>query len=245
MTTTRTHRPHVAPPPRRPSRRARALALAAVAVPLGTPLALAPPVSAASFSTDFDYACSSAIGSSPTEYTIEAEVPDEVVAGEPFDLSPVVLSGTAPVDLLLVQLTFEVDDPDGADATDGLSRQFFGPGSTNPPGPIAPEGSYNSTPEMTFGFVATGEVGSTIEFYSSTVSSTAAEIGNPSNTLDVACERVSEKPFATTTIVAPPPPSTTTTTTSTSTTTQPEADVLGIQAAAPAQPVVAAANLTG
>jgi len=109
---------------------------------------------------------------------------------------------------------------------------------------------------MSFRFVASGAVGTTVDFFSGTMASVVADISDPSYTVAVTCARASGSSFASTTIVAEPPETTTTTTTTTTPTTTttsgaPEsdgADVLGagLTAAPPASTsVVARPAFTG
>lgn len=244
------HRRSTAPPTRSPSRRGYAALAAGAAVAVlavVTPPALAaraprPAPSTTPGAVTYTYHCSSTAGHSDTEYTLVGTAPAEVVKGSTFSLTNVVISGTVPVDLLLAQLTFRLDAPLNATSVDGLSRTFDGPGSTDPPGPFAPKGSTNSSPPMTFVFVASGPVGSTIAYRPGEVSSIAVEIGNPANRLPVSCHREGGPAFAVTKIIA----ATTTTTTSTTTTTTtapvtPDTGAASVLAATATAPPAAAA----
>jgi hypothetical protein len=192
------------------------LAVAAMATPVRAQLrAPTPGFDAPVTSVAFEYRCSSSVVETDEVYTITGTVPAEVVKGSPFTLDDVVITGTPTVDLLLVSLTVDLVAPIGATSTDGLSRTFLGPGSTTPPGPIAPAGTPNSSPPMSFGFVASGAVGTTVDFFPGTVSSVVADISDPSSTVGVTCTRTGGSSFASTTIVAAPPETTTTTTTTT------------------------------
>ena len=207
-------------------RRRRSVRVAVAAGAVVAVAALAPPVRATLrvptpgfdapvTSVVFSYHCSSSLTESDEFYTITGTVPAEVVQGSEFTLDDVVITGTPTVDLLLVSLTVDLVAPIGATSTDGLSRTFLGPGSTTPPGPYAPAGTPNSSPPMSFTFVASGAVGTTVDFFSGTVSSVVADIANPSYQVPVTCSRTSGSSFASTVIVAQPPPSSTTTTTTT------------------------------
>ena len=151
--------------------------------------------------------------------------------------------------------TVDLVAPIGATSVDGLSRTFLGPGSTTPPGPIAPAGTPNSSPPMSFRFVASGAPGTTVDFFSGTVSSVVADIANPSSTVPVTCTRTGGTSFASTVIVAEPPDTTTTTTTtpppptvpSTTTTTTTPVDPFGVLAAdlTAASPAAVRPSFTG
>jgi len=196
------------------------IAVAALATPVRATLRVPTPgFDAPITSVVFSYHCSSSVAESDELYTITGTVPAEVVQGSEFTLDDVVITGTPTVDLLLVSLTVDLVAPIGATSTDGLSRTFLGPGSTTPPGPIAPAGTPNSSPPMSFGFVASGEVGTTVDFFTGTVSSVVADISDPSFTVPVTCTRTGGSSFASTVIVAAPPVTTTTIPTTTTTTT--------------------------
>ena len=138
---------------------ATVLVIAAVMVGLG------PASVADAASTEHTYHCTSAVGASDTSYTIDAVAPTQVEQGSTFAVDPVVVTGTPPVDLLLADITFGILAPAGATLTSPAEIHFDGPGSTDPPGPIAPAGVPNSSPPMSFSMVATGAVGSTISIY--------------------------------------------------------------------------------
>ena len=231
------------------------LALGSLASPVRATLRVPTPgFDAPTAAVVFTYHCSSSVTESDETYTISGTVPAEVVQGTEFTLADVVVTGTPTVDLLLVSLTVDLVAPIGATSVDGLSRTFLGPGSSVPPGPVAPAGTANSSPPMSFRFVASGAVGTTVDFFSGTMASVVADISDPSYTVAVTCARTSGSSFAATTIVAEPPETTTTTTTAPTTTTTsgaPEsdgADVLGagLTAAPPASTsVVARPAFTG
>jgi hypothetical protein len=201
------------------------LAVAALASPVRATLRTPTPgFDAPATSVVFTYHCSSSVAESDELYTITGTAPAEVVQGGEFTVDDVVITGTPTVDLLLVSLTYNVVAPIGATSVDGLSRTILGPGSMDPPGPIAPAGVPNSSPAWSFRFVASGAVGTTVDFFSGTVSSVVADIANPSITVPVTCTPNTGGAFASTLIVAPPPSTTTTTTSTTlatTTTTQP------------------------
>jgi len=164
---------------------------------------------------DYAYHCDSAAGHSETAYTIVADAPDEVVQGTTFQVTGFVVTGTPPVDLLISHITFAIDPPANATPVSPLFFGFDGPGSTDPPGPIAKKGIPNSSPAMSFTMKATGPVGSTIDIYPGNVSSTVVNPDDLSQTLDVTCARDLPVLLTRTTIVAPPDTTTTTSTTST------------------------------
>lgn len=195
--------------------RAIPAALAATALLSGAAVWAAAPASAG---TTYTFSCSSTAGTSEGTFSMTGTAPATVVQGSEFELTDVVATGTTDIDLWLKSMTIVLDAPAGATPLDGLSRTFVGPAATDPPGPVAPAGSTNSSPPRSFRFTATGPVGSTVEFVLGRVDSVPAQIGNPAVTLEVTCTRVAGGAFASTVIVAPP---VTTSTTSTSTTTTP------------------------
>jgi hypothetical protein len=146
------------------------------------------------------------LSSSSTTYFVEGDAPEEVVQGSVFELENVILTGTAPQDLLIDELTFELTPPIAVTPLDGLSRFWTHDGLP----PLTPGGSTNSTPEMSFSFQATGPVGAKVQFFPANVSSLVQEPGHPENTLAVQCERFGGRAFAETEIIAPttptPPP---------------------------------------
>jgi hypothetical protein len=188
---------------------------------------------------DYDYACHSALSQSPTEYTVVGDVPDEVFAGETFELSDVVLTGTPSIDLYLQELTFELVDPIGATPVSSLATTWTVDGFP----PLTPAGSTNSSPPVDYQFVATGPVGSTIRFFPDDVSSVVRSHEDSDFELAVTCERVSGPAFAETTIVERPPDAPEPPTSSAS------GDVLGtglgVAPASVATPVSAPATFTG
>src|SRR5262245_30612817 len=98
------------------------------------------------FAAKYAYGCHSAVGSSATEYFVVGDAPDEVVQGTQFKLERVVLTGTVPQDLYIDQLSFSLHDPANATPDDGLTRSWGHDGMP----PLTPDGSTNSTTEMTF-----------------------------------------------------------------------------------------------
>lgn len=166
---------------------------------------------------DFAYHCDSAAGHSETAYTMVASAPDQVVQGDTFQVQGFVVTGVPPEDLLISHITFAIDPPGNATTESPLFFGFDGPGSTDPPGPIAKEGTPYSSPAMSFTMKATGPVGSTIDIYPGNVSSTVVNPDNLQQTLDVTCARDLPILLTRTTIVAP---EVTTTTGTTSTTTK-------------------------
>jgi hypothetical protein len=229
------------------------LAIAAIATPVQASLRVPTPgFDAPITSVVFSYHCSSSVAESDELYTITGTAPGEVVQGSELTLDDVIITGTPTVDLLLVSLTVDLVAPIGATSVDGLSRTFLGPGSTTPPGPIAPAGTPNSSPPMSFRFIASGEVGTTVDFFAGTVSSVVADIEDPSFTVPVTCTRTSGSSFASTVIVGVPPSTTTTstttapttTTTAPATTTTTPADPSGVLAAG-VTPVSARPTFTG
>ena len=188
------------------------LAIAAVATPVQASLRVPTPgFDAPITSVVFSYRCSSSVAETDEFYTITGTAPAEVVQGSEFTLDDVVITGTPTVDLLLVSLTVDLVAPIGATSVDGLSRTMLGPGSTTPHGPIAPAGTPNSSPPMSFRFMASGEVGTTVDFFSGTVSSVIADIADPTFHVPVTCTRTGGSSFASTVIVGVPPSTTSTT----------------------------------
>lgn len=190
----------------------------------------------------YTFTCSSAAGETQGTFTVTGSAPATVVAGTELELTDVVATGTTDIDLWLRSMTLVLDAPAGATSLDGLSRTFVGPAATDPPGPVAPAGSTNSSPPRSFRFLATGPVGSTVEFVLGRVDSVPAQIGNPSVTLDVSCHRVAGGAFASTVIVAPPT-TTTSSTTSTTTSVVPSTTAIPSTTAAPAPAVDPAAQV--
>jgi hypothetical protein len=164
---------------------------------------------------DYAYHCDSAAGHSETAYTMVATAPDQVVQGDTFDVQGFVVTGVPPQDLLISHITFAIDPPGNATPETPLFFGFDGPGSTDPPGPIAKEGTAYSSPAMSFTMKATGPVGSTIDIYPGNVSSTVVNPADLSQHLDVTCARDLPVLLTRTTIVAPEVTTTTTSTTST------------------------------
>ncbi len=178
----------------------------AAAVLLVAGLVMIGPVGAAgAASTDHAYHCTSAVGASDTSYTIDATAPAQVVQGSAFAVDPLVVSGTPSVDLLLADITFGIVPPADATLTSPAQLHFDGPGSTDPPGPIAPAGVPNSSPPMSFSMVATGPVGSTIAIYPAPVTSTVVDPSNLANRLEVSCSEIVPTAVALVEIVAAPP----------------------------------------
>jgi hypothetical protein len=169
-------------------------------------------------SVDYAYHCDSAAGHSETAYTMVATAPDEVLQGATFQVQGFVVTGVPPEDLLISHITFAIDAPANATTLSPLFFGFDGPGSTDPPGPIAQQGVAYSSPAMSFTMKATGPVGSTIDIYPGDVSSTVVNPDDLSQHLDVTCARDLPVLLTRTTIVAPD--ATTTTTTSTTSTTE-------------------------
>ena len=199
---------HPAAGPDRPTRPRRRWARRAVAGAATLGLVAAGSLAPAGAGT-WDYTCTSALTTTAERNTVVGTAPATVVQGATFELSDVVLSGTPGIDLLLVTLSLSLEAPVGAEPLDGLTRTWDGPGSLDPPGPYAPAGSTNASPATSFAFRATGPAGSTIELWPGDVTTTVADIADPSLRLDVACERTGGEPLAVVRIVAP----TTTTTT--------------------------------
>ncbi len=164
---------------------------------------------------DYAYHCDSAAGHSETAYTMVASAPDQVVQGATFDVEGFVVTGVPPQDLLISHITFAIDPPGNATTESPLYFAFDGPGSTDPPGPIAKKGTAYSSPAMSFTMKATGPVGSTIDIYPGNVSSTVVNPDDLSQHLDVTCARDLPVLLTRTTIVAPEVTTTTTSTTST------------------------------
>jgi hypothetical protein len=165
---------------------------------------------------DYSYHCDSAAGHSETAYTMVATAPDTVVQGQTFEVTGFVVTGAPPEDLLISHITFAIDPPANATTESPLFFGFDGPGSTNPPGPIAKKGVPYSSPAMSFTMQATGPVGSTIDIYPGNVSSTVVNPADLSQTLDVTCARDFPVLLTRTTIVAPADTATTSTTSTTS-----------------------------
>jgi hypothetical protein len=178
------------------------------------------------------------VGASDTSYTIDADAPTQVEQGSTFAVDPVVVTGTPPVDLLLADITFGILAPAGATLTSPAEIHFDGPGSTDPPGPIAPAGVPNSSPPMSFSMVATGAVGSTISIYPGPVTSTVVDPDDLTNRLDVSCSEIVPTAIAVIEIVAQPSDPTTTASTAA------PSDVLAATAAA-AQAVTTTPAVTG
>ena len=188
---------------RTPSRWPRRAGAAAATLGLVAGASLAP-----AGAGTWDYTCTSDLTTTAEQNSVVGSAPATVAQGATFTLSDVVLSGTTSIDLLLVELSFSMVPPVGAEPLDGLTRTWTGPGAEDPPGPYAPAGSTNAAPPTSFAFRATGPVGSTIELWPGEVATTVADIADPSIQVDVACERDGGSPLAVVEIVAPPPPTT-------------------------------------
>ncbi len=203
-------------------------------------LAFGPPGVAGAAATDHTYHCTSPVGSSDSTYTIDATAPAQVVQGTSFAVDPLVVTGTPSIDLLLADITFGILPPANATLTSPDIIHFDGPGSTDPPGPIAPAGVPNSSPPMSFSMVATGPVGSTVTIYPAAVTSTVVDPANLTNRLDVSCSEIVATAVAVIEIVPAPDTPTTPSTGATPAT----AAVLAATATA-AQAVTTSAVLTG
>jgi len=185
--------------------------------------------------TDLQYHCTSSAGASDTEYSMVADAPTSVAQGATFDVKNLVVTGIPPVDLLIAHISFGIKVPANATTLSPTTIAFDGPGSTDPPGPIAKKGIPNSSLPMTFTMTATGAVGSTIDIYPADVASTVVDPANLKVRLDVVCAQITPAPLLRVLIVAAPPESTT---------TAGPVEVLG-QTAAPAAPVPAQPAVTG
>jgi hypothetical protein len=165
----------------------------------------------------YTFACQSAASSSSTQYRVTASVPPHVQQGEPFTLGKVVLSGAPDVPLLIVHMHVVISVSAGANVS-SLAFDVNGPGSTNPPGPVAQPGVWNSTDPQYFVLEALGAPGSSISFTLAEVSSTIVNPNNPSQTLPVTCTYSSGPAFAVAPII-PKQGKPTTTTSAPATTT--------------------------
>ncbi len=172
------------------------------------PVSIGPVPAAGAAATDHTYHCTSLAGSSDSTYTIDATAPAQVEQGTEFAVDPVVVTGTPTVDLLLADIAFGILPPSGATLTSPAILHFDGPGSTDPPGPIAPAGVPNSSPPMSFSMVASGPVGSVITLYPAPVTSTVVDPADLSHRLDVSCSEITATAIATIEIVAPTTPTT-------------------------------------
>jgi hypothetical protein len=197
-------------------------------------------------SVDYAYHCDSAVGHSEVAYTMVATAPDEVVQGDTFQVQGFVVTGVPPEDLLISHITFAIDPPGNATPESPLFFGYDGPGSTDPPGPIAKKGIPNSSPAMTFTMKATGPVGSTVDIYPGNVSSTVVNPDNLSQHLDVTCARDLPVLLTRTTIVAPEPTTTTTSTTSSTTSTTTKSTVaVSPESVTPTTPTTAQVAVLG
>ena len=169
------------------------------------PASLGPVPAAGAAATDHTYHCTSLAGSSDSTYTIDATGPTQVVQGTALAIDPLVVTGTPAVDLLLADITFGILPPANATLTSPAVLHFDGPGSTDPPGPIAPAGVPNTSPPMAFTMVASGPVGSVITIYPAPVTSTVVDPADLSHRLDVSCSEIVATAIAVIEIVAPPP----------------------------------------
>jgi len=151
---------------------------------------------------DLHYHCTSVVGQTDTDYTVVADAPATVAQGATIDVTHLVVTGIPPVDLLIAHITFGIKLPANATPVTPLTTTFDGPGSTNPPGPIAKKGIPNSSPAMSFTLTATGAVGSTVDIYPADVSSTVVDPEHLENHLDVTCAQITPAPLLSVLIVA-------------------------------------------
>jgi hypothetical protein len=180
--------------------------------------------SATAGKSTYTFHCHSSASSSDTQYKVTASVPPSVQQGQNFTLGGFVLTGTPPVPLLIKHMHVVIAVSPGADQS-SLSEDVDGPGSKNPPGPVAQPGIPNSTSPVNFVLKGTGAVGTNIMFTLQEVSSIVVDPSNHAQTLSVTCLFTSGNAFGTTQVIAKHGMRTTTapptTVGSTTTTTQP------------------------
>jgi hypothetical protein len=127
----------------------------------------------------------------PQTIDVVGSAPATAPRGSKFTLSNVVTTGAAPVGVTVLSTTFSLASPANATPLSPLSVTTPGP-FTPPPGqPIV-------SPPMSFDFLASGPVGSLIEFLPGNITTELAVFGTVNCTLDPG-----QPAFASTTIVAP------------------------------------------